>query len=96
MYPKEVEGKKKLVCRSCGYSEVAGDSKDYKLVKEGEKKEAPPVIENDQESLPKTKADCPECDNDKAFWWMQQTRGADEPTTRFFKCTKCNHVWREY
>ncbi|RJQ19012.1 hypothetical protein C4580_05525, partial [Candidatus Woesearchaeota archaeon] len=21
---------------------------------------------------------------------------ADEPATRFFKCTKCKHTWREY
>ncbi|MBI2112883.1 transcription factor S, partial [Candidatus Woesearchaeota archaeon] len=26
----------------------------------------------------------------------QQTRGADEPETRFFRCTKCNYTWREY
>jgi DNA-directed RNA polymerase subunit M len=31
-----------------------------------------------------------------AYFWTQQTRGADEPETRFFKCTKCSHTWREY
>jgi len=27
---------------------------------------------------------------------MIQTRAADEPPTRFYRCTKCGHTWREY
>ena len=28
--------------------------------------------------------------------WMFQTRSADEPTTRFYRCTKCKYTWRDY
>ena len=48
------------------------------------------------ETNPRVEADCAKCDNKEAFYWTRQTRGADEPETRFFKCTKCNHTWREY
>ena len=39
---------------------------------------------------------CEKCGNKAAYYWTQQTRGADEPETRFFKCTKCEYTWREY
>jgi len=45
--------------------------------------------------LPVTKAECKKCGSD-GILWMMQTRSADEPSTRFYRCTKCNHTWREY
>ena len=39
---------------------------------------------------------CPKCGNPEAYWVLRQTRGADEPETRIFECTKCGHKWREY
>ena len=38
--------------------------------------------------------ECPKCRNRQAFWWIVQTDSADEPSTQFFRCTKCNHTWR--
>jgi len=38
--------------------------------------------------------ECPECGNRQAFWWIVQTDSADEPSTQFFRCTKCSHTWR--
>ena len=38
--------------------------------------------------------ECPKCSNRQAFWWIVQTDSADEPSTQFFRCTKCNHTWR--
>jgi transcription factor S len=48
------------------------------------------------EGLPTTAIDCPKCGNKDAFWWMLQTRSADEATTQFYRCTKCGHTWRNY
>ena len=53
------------------------------------------VVQN-VEINPKIKAKCEKCANTIAYYWTQQTRGADEPETRFFKCSKCNYTWREY
>ncbi|MDQ3837995.1 MAG: transcription factor S [Thermoproteota archaeon] len=48
------------------------------------------------DALPTTAIDCPKCGNKNAFWWMLQTRSADEATTQFYRCTKCGHTWRNY
>lgn len=47
-------------------------------------------------TLPTIKIDCEKCGNDEAVWWMLQTRSADEPTTQFYRCTKCKYTWRDY
>jgi len=36
---------------------------------------------------------CPNCGKRNARYHEQQTRGADEPTTKFCKCLECNHNW---
>jgi len=52
--------------------------------------------ENTTEVLPTINIECPKCNNNLAVWWMLQTRSADEATTQFYRCTKCNHTWRNY
>ena len=37
---------------------------------------------------------CGKCGNWGAFYYLLQTRRADEPTTRFYKCTKCGKQWK--
>jgi len=54
------------------------------------------VEEGKTATLPTTQEQCPKCGNDTAYWVLRQTRGADEPETRIFECTKCGHKWREY
>ncbi|MEM3391702.1 MAG: zinc ribbon domain-containing protein [Archaeoglobaceae archaeon] len=55
------------------------------------------MIEGERvQTLPTTKAICPACGNNKAYWWMRQLRAADESEVRFFRCTKCGKTWREY
>lgn len=39
---------------------------------------------------------CEECGNGKAWYTIKQTGSADEPPTRFFKCTECGYRWRDY
>ncbi len=54
------------------------------------------VVEGKVPTLPKAAEQCPKCGNGEAYWVLRQTRGADEPETRIFECTKCGHKWREY
>ncbi|MFB6154285.1 MAG: transcription factor S [Haloferacaceae archaeon] len=60
-----------------------------------QKSEIVDVSDAEDQGLPTTNARCPECDNDRAYWYMQQIRSADESETRFFVCTECEHKWRE-
>jgi len=86
-------GKKILFC-SCGFSKKPeGESATVTETVESAKKIE--VIEK-VEIHPKIRIKCEKCGYNIAYYWTQQTRGADEPETRFFKCVKCNHTWREY
>ena len=97
MIPDKNEDKLVWVCRSCG--KVQRGKKDQELVlsKEMNDKKGIPVVDLDKETdkLSVIDADCWKCGNDKAMWWLQQTRSGDEAATRFYKCVKCNHIWRE-
>jgi DNA-directed RNA polymerase subunit M len=84
-----------LRCQKCGL-ETSKSSPTTTWF--GERKESIVVIgekEAGVQTLPKTKADCPKCGNDEAFYWQVQTRGGDESMTVFFRCTKCSSTWRE-
>lgn len=98
MYPEKGDEGVVLTCRNCGHQKKGeSDEESYKVVREGEKKEEKmAVIEGDAGGLPKTSEKCPKCGHGKAYWWMQQTRSADEPSTRFYRCVKCGHTWRGY
>ncbi len=47
-------------------------------------------------TLPTVRISCPRCENHTAYVWQVQTRGTDESSTQFFRCTKCNYTFREY
>ena len=89
---RPVDGK--LVCRNpeCGYEEDPKARTIGEKVHESEIK----VVEGELDTLPKTRQECPECGHTEAYWFIRQTRAADEPATRFYICAKCNHRWREY
>lgn len=86
------------ICRNCGH--VSRSKKITATISERmvtEKNKILVLTEDDTlKQYPKTKIICPECENNEAYWYMQQTRGGDEPQTRFYTCTKCGHKWREY
>ena len=84
-----------ISCPKCGYSE-SGSKVPKKETKE-EQFALNILAENEaKETLPSIKIDCEKCGNNEAVWWMLQTRSADEPTTQFYRCTKCRHTWRNY
>lgn len=85
-----------IVCTKCGSKRKISKGDNYKLTHSGTKKKELVIIDDEIETMPTTRAECPKCKNMKAEWWLRQTRGADEPETRFFRCTKCKFTWREY
>jgi len=90
------DGKKTEVSCKCGYSSKKKVNlvlkEQVKLSKEDEIE----VIDKRIEVLPKTNEECPKCHNKEAYYWLVQTRAADEAATRFFKCVKCTYTWRAY
>ena len=68
---------------------------------EEKKEENKPIkVLNEKESkidtMPTIEIECPKCGNNKAYWWLLQTRSGDEPPTQFYRCTKCGYTWRMY
>lgn len=94
--PKK-EGDKTIFACSCGFTSEKGVEPLLKEVSKKEEKKLE-VIENDESEsvMPIIKVKCPKCYNGEARFWEVQTRAADEPATKFMKCTKCKHVWRDY
>jgi len=84
---------KQLVC-SCGHKESAEGAVITEKPKDEHKKVV--VVEASATINPIIDALCDKCGNKKAESWEIQTRSADEPPTRFHKCTECGHTWREY
>jgi transcription factor S len=90
-----VEKKKDFGCPSCNYK-----CKEKVKIETSEKIETKPEIgvitDKDADVFPITNAVCPKCSNKEAYFWSSQTRAGDEAETKFFKCTKCKNIWREY
>jgi len=95
LIPKKDNGKTILQCPKCGYKEVA-EAVELKEQRKKTETEEIAVINEDFETSSVVEADCPKCGNDNAYFWTQQTRAGDEPETKFYKCTKCRHIWRDY
>jgi len=91
--PKKVDGKTVIICR-CGHSSAVGSMKISEHISQEKDFE---VIEESLQTLPIADDEkCPKCGNRKAYLYTKQTRAADEPETKFLKCTKCSHQWRDY
>ena len=88
-----------LNCSKCGYSQPIESEESIKQKNAlNSTHEIVTVISEEEAKLrtmPTLKIECPKCENGEAYWWMVQTRSADESPTQFFRCTKCNHTWRE-
>ena len=106
LVPKKEREKKKasliLVCPKCGYTKEALDRRaSPKVVKvmEPNPQKLVAVISKEEKklrTLPTMRVECPKCGNNVAYVWQVQTRGADESSTQFFRCTKCSFTFREY
>ncbi len=86
---------KNSVCLSCGY--VSNSKITLEASEKGKVKSQVDVVDDDASEVnPIIQAKCQKCNNNQAYFWILQTRAGDEASTRFFKCTKCKHIWREY
>jgi DNA-directed RNA polymerase subunit M len=96
LMPKKKKGTVVLECSSCGFIDKSGAET---VLKETTKEKSriqvvdPKVTD---ENLPTTEEICEKCGNDTAYYWLVQTRAADEAQTKFLRCTKCGHTWRDY
>jgi DNA-directed RNA polymerase subunit M len=84
--------KGKLKCKKCQFEKEFENHIVSKVLPKGQELK---IIETKEETLPKTRVECPECSNKEAYWVIKQIRGSDEPETKFYICTKCNYRWRE-
>ena len=89
-----VEKRKNFGCIRCDYS-----AKEKVKIESKEKLQEQPKIgvikQKDTDVFPTTNSVCTKCGNNEAYFWSAQTRASDEAETRFFRCTKCKHTWRE-
>jgi len=106
LVPKKEKTVKKIslifVCLKCGYKKQALGNKVApkvaKVIQPHPQKLVAVIGKEEQKlrTLPTVKIECPRCGNNLACVWQVQTRGADESSTQFFRCTKCGYTFREY
>jgi len=88
-----------LVCPKCKYEKPAISLMPVSTITEKRPEDQIVVIskkEQNLQTLPTVTIECPKCGNNQAYVWQVQTRGADESSTQFFRCTKCGYTFREY
>jgi len=84
-------------CPKCDYTEGQKYDGQNQISEEESKSDFLVLDENEgKDAMPTIEIECEKCGNNQAVWWMLQTRSADEPTTQFYRCTKCEHTWRNY
>jgi DNA-directed RNA polymerase subunit M len=87
-----------LACNKCGQKtkELNETKINGKIVKHGPKQMVSVIDKANQLSvLPTIQVTRPRCANKVAFAWQVQTRGADESSTQFLRCTNCEYTFRE-
>ncbi|MCW4023977.1 MAG: transcription factor S [Candidatus Bathyarchaeota archaeon] len=91
-----------LACPKCGYKKSDSEKIESKIaskVIQHNPQQLVAVIGKEEQkltTLPTVHIECPKCGNNTAYVWQVQTRGADESSTQFLCCTKCNYTFREY
>lgn len=103
LIPKKIKTENKveieLVCRKGDYNKKVGNVTLKSAVANDKnlKKKVAVISRNEQKlkTLPTIKVECPKCENKKAYVWQLQTRGLDESSTQFMRCTRCDHTFRE-
>ncbi|UZE94038.1 MAG: transcription factor S [Candidatus Pacearchaeota archaeon] len=90
-----VQKKKNFSCPKCGHR----SKEKIKIIsseKVGKVTKIDVLHEKDSSVWPVVTETCPECGNDKAYYFSAQMRSGDEAETQFFKCVRCKKTWRKY
>ena len=103
LIPKKIKTEDKteffLVCRKGDYTKKDVDlTLKPSMTNNGNPKRIVAVISRNEQklnTLPTLKVECPKCGNKKAYVWQLQTRGLDQSSTQFMRCTRCNHTFRD-
>ena len=105
LVPKKVTSGKQamlmLVCTKCQYKKQESQEEvksNGKIIEHNPKQYVAVIGKEEQKlsTLPTVRIECPRCENNTANVWQVQTRGSDESSTQFLRCTKCNYTFREY
>jgi DNA-directed RNA polymerase subunit M len=92
----------RLICKRCGYKkEGVGkfiEPTAYRVIQHSPQQLVAVIGREEAElrTLPTINIECPNCGNNKAYVWLVQTRGSDESSTQFMRCTRCRYTYREY
>ena len=91
-----------LACPKCGYKKQEPEKKvepvSGKVIQHNPQQFVAVIGKEEQKlrTLPTVRIECPKCGYGVAYVWQVQTRGADESSTQFLRCTKCSYTFREY
>jgi DNA-directed RNA polymerase subunit M len=102
LVPKRSETAVTFACPKCGYEKpVSGGETETKgstkVIRHTLQQQVTVIGKEDQvDTMPTMRMECPKCGNMLVYVWQVQTRGGDEASTQFFRCTKCSHTFREY
>lgn len=88
------KNKKGALGCSCGY--VQKEAEQSKITESLKPADDIAVVDVEMDPSPLIEVECPNCGNNEARFWTAQTRAGDEPETKFYKCEKCKHTWRDY
>ncbi len=90
-----------LSCTKCGQKKPDPETNpklNGKVIEHSPKQLVAIIGREEQElnTMPTIRMDCPRCGNNTANVWQVQTRGSDESSTQFLRCKKCGYTFREY
>ncbi|HSV49982.1 MAG TPA: RPA12/RPB9/RPC11 RNA polymerase family protein, partial [Candidatus Acidoferrales bacterium] len=81
-----------LACTKCGHKEEETKPTPFsgKIIEHNPKQLVAVIGKEEQElyTMPTIQIDCPKCANNTANVWQVQTRGSDESSTQFLRCTR--------
>jgi transcription factor S len=103
LFPKSTPSGEQAVllfaCKKCDYKNKKEIADGKLVVKklDHSPKQMVAIIDKEKQLnvVPTIKIECPRCENKTAYVWQVQTRGADESSTQFMRCTNCEYTFRE-